>query len=74
MVGGILPSLAEDLNVSLATAGQLITVFAIVYAISAPVLLTATAKIERKRLYLIALLVFTIGMCSLILVRPLPLS
>ena len=44
VVGGILPSLAEDLNVSLATAGQLITVFAIVYAISAPVLLTATAK------------------------------
>ncbi|APJ09675.1 MULTISPECIES: MFS transporter [Bacillus] len=61
VVGGILPSLAEDLNVSLATAGQLITVFAIVYAISAPVLLTATAKIERKRLYLIALLVFTLG-------------
>ncbi|MGE6631870.1 MFS transporter [Bacillus sp. NPDC077027] len=61
VVGGILPSLAEDLHISLATAGQLITVFAIAYAISAPVLLSLTAKIERKRLYLISLFVFTIG-------------
>jgi len=61
IVGGILPKIAEDLNVSLATAGQLITIFALVYAISAPILLSLTAKVERKRLYLISLLIFTIG-------------
>lgn len=61
IVGGILPVIANDLNVSLAKAGQLITVFAFVYAISAPVLLSLTAKIERKRLYLIALFLFAIG-------------
>lgn len=61
IVGGILPAIAEDLNVSLATAGQLITVFALVYAISAPVLLSLTAKVERKRLYLISLFIFTLG-------------
>ncbi|EON70703.1 MFS transporter [Lysinibacillus sphaericus] len=61
IVGGILPHIADDLNVSLATAGQLITIFALVYAISAPVLLSLTAKVERKRLYLIALFVFTLG-------------
>lgn len=61
IVGGILPNIADDLNVSLATAGQLITIFALVYAISAPVLLSITAKVERKRLYLLALLVFTLG-------------
>lgn len=61
IVGGILPKIAEDLNVSLATAGQLITIFALVYAISAPVLLSLTAKVERKRLYLISLLIFTMG-------------
>lgn len=61
IVGGILPTIAEDLNVSLATAGQLITIFALVYAISAPVLLSLTAKVERKRLYLISLFIFTLG-------------
>ncbi|BAQ09653.1 major facilitator superfamily protein [Bacillus sp. OxB-1] len=61
IVGGILPIIAEDLQVSLHAAGQLITVFALVYAISGPVLLSVTAKIERKKLYLIALTVFFIG-------------
>ncbi|MGE7840565.1 MFS transporter [Lysinibacillus sp. NPDC093712] len=61
IVGGILPYIAKDLNVSVATAGQLITIFALVYAISAPVLLSLTAKVERKKLYLISLLLFTLG-------------
>ncbi|SKB02157.1 MFS transporter [Sporosarcina newyorkensis] len=61
VVGGILPVVADDLNVSIATAGQLITVFALVYAIAGPVLLSLTAKVERKKLYLIALGVFFIG-------------
>ncbi|SPU38553.1 major facilitator superfamily transporter [Lysinibacillus capsici] len=61
IVGGILPNIAEDLDVSLATAGQLITIFALVYAISAPVLLSLTAKVERKRLFLISLFIFTLG-------------
>ncbi|MEK4025259.1 MULTISPECIES: MFS transporter [unclassified Sporosarcina] len=61
VVGGILPVVADDLNVSIATAGQLITVFALVYAIAGPVLLSLTAKVERKKLYLIGLGVFFIG-------------
>ncbi|MDW0114492.1 MFS transporter [Sporosarcina saromensis] len=61
VVGGILPVIADDLHVSIATAGQLITIFALVYAVSGPVLLSLTAKMERKKLYLIALSVFFIG-------------
>lgn len=61
VVGGILPIIAGDLNVSIATAGQLITVFALVYAIAGPVLLSMTAKIERKKLFLITLLIFFLG-------------
>ncbi|GIN21743.1 MFS transporter [Siminovitchia fordii] len=61
IVGGILPVIADDLNVSLGTAGQLITVFALIYAISGPVLLSLTAKIERKKLYLLALFIFFLG-------------
>lgn len=61
VVGGILPVIAEDLQVSIATAGQLITIFALVYAIAGPVLLSLTAKIERKKLYLVTLSVFFLG-------------
>src|SRR5690625_4905403 len=61
IVGGILPIIAKDLNVAIGTAGQLITAFALVYAISGPILLSLTAKIERKKLYLIALTIFVLG-------------
>ena len=61
IVGGILPLISADLNVSISTAGQLITVFALVLAIATPTTLAATAKIERKKLYLSALFMFFIG-------------
>lgn len=61
IVGGILPVIAEDMEVSTGTAGQLITVFALIYAISGPVLLSATAKFERKKLYIFALMIFLFG-------------
>ncbi|WP_019240745.1 MULTISPECIES: MFS transporter [Bacillus] len=61
VVGGILPLISEDLHVTVSAAGQLITIFALVLAIAGPTLLALTAKIERKRLYLLSLLVFFIG-------------
>lgn len=61
IVGGILPTIAHDFGISIGTAGQLITVFALVYAISGPVLLVLTSKMERKKIYLISLLVFLAG-------------
>lgn len=61
IIGGILPMVATDLNVSISTAGQLITIFALTFAVAGPTLLTMTAKMERKRLYILSLLVFTIG-------------
>lgn len=61
IVGGILPIIADDLNVSIGTAGQLITVYALVFAIAGPVLLSLTAKLERKKLYLLTMSVFFIG-------------
>lgn len=61
VVGGVLPIIAKDLDVSIATAGQLITVFALVYAIAGPVFLSLTAKIERKKLFLITLFLFFLG-------------
>ncbi|WP_435920932.1 MFS transporter [Paenibacillus sp. DYY-L-2] len=61
IVGGILPTIADDLHISLRTAGQLITVYALIYAIAGPVLLVLTRKIERKKLYLASLFVFFLG-------------
>ncbi|WP_226669785.1 MFS transporter [Metabacillus litoralis] len=61
IVGGILPTIANDFNISLSSAGQLITVFALIYAVAGPVLLVLTNKIERKKLYLSSLFVFFIG-------------
>src|SRR5699024_12347749 len=55
IVGGILPIIPADMEVSTGTAGQLISVFALVYASCGPVLLSVTAKLQRKNLYLTAL-------------------
>ncbi len=61
IVGGILPLISTDMNVSISTAGQLTTVFALVLGIAAPVLLALTAKYERKKLYLASLTIFFIS-------------
>ncbi|MFP7478859.1 MFS transporter [Terribacillus saccharophilus] len=61
IVGGILPTIANDLQVSIGQAGQLITVFALVYAVSGPILYTMTANIERKKLLLLTLSIFVLG-------------
>lgn len=61
IVGGILPTIAKDLDISIGTAGQLITVYALVYAVSGPVLLVLTSKLERKKVFLVSLLIFIAG-------------
>src|SRR5690625_4235236 len=61
IIGGILDLVATDLNVSLGKAGLLITIFSLVFAISAPILLVVTAKVERKKLALLSLFIFFIG-------------
>ncbi|WP_106495246.1 MFS transporter [Lentibacillus sp. Marseille-P4043] len=61
IIGGILDLIAEDLNVSLGQAGFLITIFSLIFAIVSPILLILTAKIERKRLTLISLIIFLLG-------------
>lgn len=61
ILGGILPTIADDFHISISSAGQLISIFALIYAISGPVLLVLTSKIERKKLYLASLSVFFLG-------------
>src|SRR5271167_4748903 len=45
MIAPLLPDLARDLSVSLAAAGQLVTVFALTYALSSPVLTALTGDV-----------------------------
>ncbi|TGB07365.1 MFS transporter [Streptomyces palmae] len=59
VIAGILGPVADDLDVSVSAAGQLVTVFALAYALLAPVLATLTAGWPRRRLLLTALAVFT---------------
>src|SRR5690625_6705546 len=61
IVGGVLPIIADDMQVSTGTAGQLITIFALVYAISGPILLSVTGKYDRKKLFLATLFIFFLG-------------
>ena len=60
VIAGLLPDLASDLQVSVALAGQLITVFAFAYALGSPLLAVATGAWERRRLLLTALAAFAL--------------
>ncbi len=61
IIAGILDRVAEDVGVSIAAAGQLITVFSLAFAFGTPVVMAATAKVGRKKLMLGALGLFIVG-------------
>jgi len=61
MIAALLPGLSADLAVSVTAAGQLMTVFALTYALSSPVLAAATAGIERRKLLLAAMAAFALA-------------
>ena len=50
MIAPLLPKMAEELSVSLITAGQLVTVFTLSYAFSSPILTALTGDIGRRNL------------------------
>ncbi|MFI6175411.1 MFS transporter [Nonomuraea sp. NPDC051191] len=61
VIAGLLPAIAADLRVSTPAAGQLVTVFALVMALSAPVMGALTSGLDRRTALLIALGVFVAG-------------
>ncbi|MBE9916599.1 MFS transporter [Paenibacillus donghaensis] len=58
IISGILDRIAETLGISVAAAGQLITVFSLAYAIGTPFLMALTAKLDRRKLLLYSLGLF----------------
>lgn len=58
LIAGLLPEIGRSLHVSESAAGQLITVFALVYAVGSPLLAIASGRFERRRLLSVVLVCF----------------
>jgi DHA1 family inner membrane transport protein len=61
VIAGILPDVARSLNVSVAVAGQMVTVYALSYALLSPVIAATMSHWPRKRLLLTGLAIFIGG-------------
>ncbi|MFI1018091.1 Cmx/CmrA family chloramphenicol efflux MFS transporter [Streptomyces sp. NPDC020965] len=61
MLSGLLPPIADDMNVSIPQAGLLISAFAIGMVIGAPLLAVATLRLPRKTTLVALISVFGVG-------------
>ncbi|MFD7162586.1 MFS transporter [Streptomyces violascens] len=72
VMAGLLPRVSKDLDISASSAGQMVTVFTLCYALGGPVFATLLAKRSVKVLLGVALGVFTIGNALTALAPTLP--
>ncbi|MBC3842707.1 MFS transporter [Streptacidiphilus sp. 4-A2] len=61
VIVGLLPEMTKSLKISMAEAGQLVSVFTLAYAILSPVLATVTARWSRRRVLVTALVLLGLG-------------
>ncbi|WP_447882065.1 MFS transporter [Serratia fonticola] len=61
VIVGLIPTIAEPLNVTVPSAGLLVTLYAIGVAIGAPVLTALTGRVPRKLLLVGLMVLFTLG-------------
>ncbi|XEC96326.1 MFS transporter [Paenibacillus tarimensis] len=61
VVAGILHIIADDMMISIALAGQLITAYSLAFAIGTPILVALTSRMSRKKLLASSLGLFIIG-------------
>ena len=61
MIAAILPSIAASLGTSIEAAGQLVTIFALTYAVSSPLLTALTAAWPRRQLLMLSLAGFVVA-------------
>lgn len=61
VIVGLIPTIANDLKVSLPSAGLLVSLYALGVAIGAPLLTALTGKLPRKFLLLGLMALFTVG-------------
>ncbi|NYH79486.1 DHA1 family inner membrane transport protein [Actinopolyspora biskrensis] len=72
VVMGILPELADDLDVSVSSAGSVVSAYAFGVVVGAPLLVAAFANVPRRRVLLTLLTVFVAGHVSLAAVDSYP--
>lgn len=61
VVSGILNVIADDLEVSLAKAGLLITAYSSAFAVGTPIIVSLTSRWNRRKLLTAALILFILG-------------
>jgi len=61
MVVGVISDIARSLRVTVATAGYLVTIFAIVYAVSTPLITIFANRFNRYKTLMVLLLIFLVG-------------
>lgn len=61
VLSGLLPQVSASLRVSVSTAGQLTTLFAIVYALASPVIAAVAGNWDRRLLLTVGMAVFMAG-------------
>jgi multidrug resistance protein len=61
VVAGVLDQVSASLGISIALAGQMVTLYALSYALLSPVIATTAAHWPRKRLLLTGLVIFVLG-------------
>ncbi|MCM3186027.1 MFS transporter [Priestia megaterium] len=66
VIVGTLDKVAASVDVSVATAGQLITVFALGNAIGTPLVMVATSKMDQRKQLLLALAIILLGAIGVI--------
>jgi predicted MFS family arabinose efflux permease len=61
VIAGLLPVIAADMQISVAAAGQLVTVYALTYAVGSPVLAVISGNFDRRTVLTLALCAFIAG-------------
>jgi predicted MFS family arabinose efflux permease len=61
VIAGLLPAISADLQISAPAAGQLVTAYALAYAIGSPILAVAFNNVDRKTVLTLALSCFILG-------------
>src|SRR5262245_5603710 len=61
VIAALLPAIATDLHVSVAAAGQVVTMFALAYGVGAPVLSVLAGDVDRKWLLVGCLVAFALA-------------
>ncbi|UPK36728.1 MFS transporter [Bradyrhizobium sp. 186] len=61
VIAGLLPMIATDLGISVSAAGQLVTAYALTYAVGSPILAVTLNNVDRRTLLALALSTFIAG-------------